>query len=185
VRVARASVAAVGFLWGGPRAREWLWPGLFSVRARTRGGIAAPERARLGLGLAARAVGVRGKRERARAGGYAVLSRSGDRRARGDAGERGRGEKGSGGFAILSRGGGERRRGAERAGRGSGRRKKGKLTGGARPSAAPGGWERKGHAGSRSWAGPVALGRSACGEERKTGRSSWARVAWAGWLVAH
>jgi hypothetical protein len=57
--------ATVGFLWGGPKVRERLRLGLFGVRARTRGGIAASELARLGLGLAARAVGVQGKRERA------------------------------------------------------------------------------------------------------------------------
>jgi hypothetical protein len=39
----------VGFLWDGPRVRERLRPGFFSVRARTRGGIAASEGARLGF----------------------------------------------------------------------------------------------------------------------------------------
>jgi hypothetical protein len=81
----------VGFLWGGPKVRERLRLGLFGVRARTRGGIAVSDGARLGLGLAARAVGVRGKREHARGGGYAGCRGAGQRAGLADdARERGR-----------------------------------------------------------------------------------------------
>jgi hypothetical protein len=75
--------AAVGFLWGGPRVRERLRPGLFGVQARTHGGIAASEGAQLGLGLAARAVGVRGKGKRARGRLRRVVAERGGARAGG------------------------------------------------------------------------------------------------------
>jgi hypothetical protein len=41
VRVARAPAAAVGFLWGGPRAQDQRRLGLLGVRAGTRGDIEA------------------------------------------------------------------------------------------------------------------------------------------------
>jgi hypothetical protein len=61
--------------------------------------------------------------------------------------------------------------------------RKGKLTGGSRPSAAPGGKEARRRDGSRRWAGPVALGRFARGEKKgKKGKADGlgSRGWWAG-----
>jgi hypothetical protein len=104
----------------------------------------------------------------------------------GDAGERGHGEKGSGSFAILSRGGGERRRGAERSRVAAGGRK-GKLTGGARSSAAPG--EGEGACGGAAVGGLGRVGRAWKGGRGKkvsgAGPRSWEKlgVTGAGWLA--
>jgi hypothetical protein len=59
---ARVSAAAVGVLWGGPRARGRRQRGLLGVRAGTRGGPMA----RLGLGLGSAGGRGGGKEERAR-----------------------------------------------------------------------------------------------------------------------
>jgi hypothetical protein len=85
----------------------------------------------------------------------------------GDASERGRGarERGSGGYGSLSWSKVTRRRGSsEDRGVLWASRGRGKLTGGARSSAAPG-RKLKGRDASRRWAGPVS-----CGERRGKGK---------------
>jgi hypothetical protein len=163
---------AARVLMRGAGARVRSRPGLLGVRAGTRGGIAA----RLGLGFAAQAVGVREKGAR---GGCAVLSRSGDRRARlaGDARERGRGEG-------RKEEKGRRAVGGERAGERAGVAavgRKGKADGWDLPVSCPG-WKE----GKRSrrfamvgWAGSRRLARVR-GRKGEKGKCSWAWVAWAG-----
>jgi hypothetical protein len=72
---------------------------------------------------------------------------------------------------------------SEREIQGSRVRGRGKLTGGSRPSAAPGGREVKRRDGSRGWAGPACAGWRACGggrEKRKERLGSGCVGRWAG-----
>jgi hypothetical protein len=118
--------AALGFAVRARTPRVAM-PGVRAMATqRASGGCGA------GLRFAARAVRAR---RRLRCSVAERVVRAG---SAGDAsGSRGTGERGSGDYDALSRGGGERRRGAERAsGVTDERRKKGKLAGGSRLSAA-------------------------------------------------
>jgi hypothetical protein len=173
--VARVSgVAAEGSLYAAPGLECGCGRGLFGVRAGTRGGIAARRGAARVRVLGA---GGRGAGERARAA-VALRCRGAGTSARGWQVTRGSGaavreekrKRRGGRLGLLSQSG--RRGGGERAGAGLSRseRKKGKLTGGSRPSAAPGGKEAERHDGSRSWAGPACAGWRACGGGREKGK---------------
>jgi hypothetical protein len=153
--------ATSGFLWGDPRAcgagpdAERRCPASVPQPRGTH-----PAAAAQGLGFAARAAGARGKKG-ARAWAVTGLSRSGAaRKLAGDASERGHGgeeKRKRGGVAVGApcRGAGDAAEGSEsepgsRATAGG----RGKLAGGTRPSAAPGGWKVKGRDASRWWARP-------------------------------
>jgi hypothetical protein len=171
-----------------PRA---AMPGVRAVATRrASGGCGA------GLGFAAQAAGARGKKGTcARAvtpGCRGAGRRAGladDARERGRGG-RERGKEGRGRLRPVVARRGRAATGPERAGRVSGRRKKGKLTGGSRPLAAPGGGEGEGSRVSWCrWAGPGSAGWLAGKKERGreiVGLRTWVGsgcTSWAGfWL---
>jgi hypothetical protein len=153
-------------------------------------------RARLGLGLGSAGGRGAGEKRRARAGGGAALRRAatgargcqvtwGSGGRGGEERGKGAGGRGSGGYgacreagASCDEGGAIGRRGC----RGARGRRESWRVGPARQL--PRVERRRGVETVRvRWAGPVALGRFACGErERKEKKSSWARVAWVvGW----
>jgi hypothetical protein len=113
------------------------------ARRPCHGHAAGIRRLQRGLGFGSAAAEARGKKERARAGGCAgcrgAERRAGWRLTQGCGAAAGEREKGGRRFRypVAGRGRAASRGGASR-GRERGRRKKGKLTGGARPSAAPG-----------------------------------------------
>jgi hypothetical protein len=149
VLVARVRAAAVGVLIRGAGARVRSRPGLFGIRAGTRGGIAA----RLGLGFAARAVRVR---RRARAA-VALRCRGAKTGARGwqvtrgsgaAAGEE-KGEKRGRRLWVLSRSG-DAAEASEREKTGvAGVGRKGKADGWGPPVSCPGRKEGRGRDASR------------------------------------
>jgi hypothetical protein len=88
-----------------------------------------------------------------------------------------RGKRGAGGWRLLSRSGGERRRGRSEPGEGAARGR-GKLTGGTRPSAAPGG--RKGGVAAVREAGLGRLARAGLRAEKERERGKEKGCSWAG-----